>query len=188
MSFIVIRVVRSEAGFSLDHFRAPSYSASNSAGKADSVAAPQRVGTTSGARGRTPGPLELGLLRLIQPRFEPGDKPGTRVHEEEPFGSDRLDSPSSGSIPAFARRGRVTLMALPGTSWHYRTEPSIPNSEVTSVGYRIPGTASEAGGRAFAAKRSFASARQRSCPANRARVTISAPAMQCDRRRLVHPF
>jgi hypothetical protein len=63
-------------------------------------------------------------------------------------------------------------MALPGTSWHYRTEPSFPNSEPTPVGYRIPGTASEAGGRAFAAKRSFASARQRSCPANRARVTI----------------
>ena len=112
MSFIVIRVVRSEAGFSLDHSRAPSYSASNSAGKADSVAAPQRVGTTSGARGRTPGPLELGLLRLIHPRFEPGDKPGTRVHEEEPFGSDGLDSPSSGSIPAFARRDGVTL-------WHF---------------------------------------------------------------------
>ncbi len=36
-----------------------------------------------------------------------------------------------------------------GTSWHYRTEPSFPNSEVTPVGCKIPGTASEAGGRAF---------------------------------------
>jgi hypothetical protein len=40
------------------------------------------------------------------------------------------------------------LLAPPGTSWHYRTEPSFPNSEATPVGYRIPGTASEAGGRA----------------------------------------
>jgi hypothetical protein len=73
-------------------------------------------------------------------------------------------------------------MALPGTSWHYRTEPGFPNSEATSVGYRIPGTASEAGGRAFAAKRSFASARQRSCPANRARVTTFTFALQSGRR------
>ena len=29
------------------------------------------------------------------------DKPGTKVHDEEPFGSDGLGSPSSGSIPAF---------------------------------------------------------------------------------------
>jgi hypothetical protein len=55
-------------------------------------------------------------------------------------------------------------MALPGTSWHYRAEPSFPNSEATPVGCKIPQTASEAGGRAFAAKRGFASARQRSGP------------------------
>ena len=40
-------------------------------------------------------------------------------------------------------------MALPGTPWHYRTEPSFPNSEATPVGCRIPGTACEAGGRRF---------------------------------------
>ena len=44
---------------------------------------------------------------------------------------------------------RCHLMSPYGTSWHYRTEPSFPNSEATPVGYRIPGTASEAGGRAF---------------------------------------
>jgi hypothetical protein len=64
-------------------------------------------------------------------------------------------------------------MAPLNTSWHYGTEPSFPNSEATPLGYRISGTASEAGDRAFVAKRSFASARQRSCPANPARVTIS---------------
>ena len=46
-------------------------------------------------------------------------------------------------------RSRCHPMASPGTSWHYRTEPSFPNSEATPVGYAIPGTASEAGGRAF---------------------------------------
>jgi hypothetical protein len=75
--------------------------------------------------------------------------------------------------PPFARGCHP--MAPPGTSWHYRTEPSFPNSVAITVLCRIPGTASEAGGRAFAAKRSFASARQRSCPANRARVTITFP-------------
>jgi hypothetical protein len=30
-----------------------------------------------------------------------------------------------------------------GTSWHYQTEPSFPNSEATLVGYRIAGTAFE---------------------------------------------
>jgi hypothetical protein len=46
-------------------------------------------------------------------------------------------------------------MALHGTSWHYRTEPSFPNSEATPVGYRILGTAFERSS------------------ADRARVTIS---------------
>ena len=48
---------------------------------------------------------------------------------------------------------RCHPMALPGTSWHYGTEPSFPNSEVTPVGYRIPGTASEAGGELSAISR-----------------------------------
>ena len=42
----------------------------------------------------------------------------------------------------------ITVSPL-GISWHYRTELSFPNSEAAPVGYRIPGTASEAGGRAF---------------------------------------
>ena len=44
---------------------------------------------------------------------------------------------------------RCHLMSPYGTSWRCGTEPSFPNSEATPVGYRIPGTASEAGGRAF---------------------------------------
>ena len=44
---------------------------------------------------------------------------------------------------------RCHLMSPYGTSWHYGTEPSFPNNEATPVGCRIPGTASEAGGRAF---------------------------------------
>ncbi len=44
-------------------------------------------------------------------------------------------------------------MALPGTSGHYRTEPSFPNSEATPVGYRIPRIASEAGGELSAISR-----------------------------------
>jgi hypothetical protein len=57
---------------------------------------------------------------------------------------------SGGSCsPGAATAWRCHPMALPGTSWHYRTEPSFPNSEETPVGYRILGTASEAGGRAF---------------------------------------
>ena len=54
-------------------------------------------------------------------------------------------------------------MAPPGTSWHYETEPENPNSATISASYEVSGTASEAGGRAFAAKRSSA---------NRARATI----------------
>ena len=46
-------------------------------------------------------------------------------------------------------------MALPGTSWHCGTEPSFQNSLLITAGYAISRTASEAGGRAFAAKRSF---------------------------------
>jgi len=38
-------------------------------------------------------------------------------------------------------------MALPGTSWHYATEPSFPNSSTRSASYAISRTASEAGGR-----------------------------------------
>ena len=30
-------------------------------------------------------------------------------------------------------------MASPGTSWHYGTEPSFPNSEATPIGFRILG-------------------------------------------------
>ena len=35
-------------------------------------------------------------------RIQTGDKPGTGGHDEEPFGSDGLGLPSSGSIPAAA--------------------------------------------------------------------------------------
>ena len=83
--------------------------------------------------------------------------------------------PAAGDAPhaplAFWARGRVTLMASPGTSWHYRTEPSFPNSEATPVGYEILGTASEAGvarSRASEARQALATA----SAANRARVTI----------------
>jgi hypothetical protein len=36
----------------------------------------------------------------IATRFRARDKRGAKVHDEEPFGSDGLGSPSSGSIPA----------------------------------------------------------------------------------------
>ena len=44
---------------------------------------------------------------------------------------------------------RCHLMSPYGTSSHYGTEPNFPNSVAIAVLYRIPGTASEAGGRAF---------------------------------------
>jgi hypothetical protein len=37
------------------------------------------------------------------------DKQGTKVHDEEPFESDGLGSPSSGSIPASASRDNEGL-------------------------------------------------------------------------------
>jgi hypothetical protein len=45
------------------------------------------------------------------------------------------------------RRPRVLAEVSPhGISWHYATEPKFSNSEATPVGYRVPRTASEAGG------------------------------------------
>jgi hypothetical protein len=97
--------------------------------------------------------------------YEPGQLVGVEIEALLPeryrqrhaelrakFSADPTVRPwdSGGSCsPGAATAWRCHPMALPGTSWHYRTEPTFSNSEATPVGYRIPGTASEAGGRAF---------------------------------------
>ena len=63
--------------------------------------------------------------------------PGHREGEVASFTASML--PSSSYHP----------MALPGTSWHYGTEPRNPNSQAISLRCAIFRTASEAGGRAF---------------------------------------
>ncbi len=124
---------------------------------ADKVLALERAGEAAagyspaltGLRGSHVGSFEVAhqLALSGQTEWGPVEEPGSRVSTDDLREGSGL---RKGRESAHRERSwPCHPMALPGTSWHYRTEPSIPNSEATPVGYRIPGTASEAGGRAF---------------------------------------